>query len=216
MIKKICSLILIFILSGCTCNYTLKIDSKGVEEKVKVIEKDSSLFNHQYPNGVTVKQMFEKIKENKITGEESDYPYTMDIDITDKKLEANISNAYPSLELSSSILTCYTDYILDEENGIVEVKTESENTCFSQYDNLTQIKFVLKTNYKVLNHNADKVIANHYIWYITKDDFDVEFTYSTKEKSFNPLIILYIMGGLLIMYFMFKTFKSYIKKQNEV
>ena len=190
--KKILILLsFVFLLSGCTASYEITINGNHIDEKLKIIETDKTIFDSDLGTGWTLRESLNAILEDDEFG-------TQDYKIKDLSNNNRLGVEYSSLSLesiinSSIINQCYKNPIVDISGDIVIINTGDDFECYDLYDNLDTIKVEFKTNHKVLSSNADEVKNGKYIWNMTRDDIkSIEISYdnSITKINFIPYVII--------------------------
>ena len=106
--------------------------------------------------------------------------------------------------------TCYDKFSVlrykDEEtkDERLLLSTSKENECFNIYtNNLDEVKINVKTNHKVISHNADIVSGNTYQWIINKNNYtnkSIQIILSEKTViDYKTLIIIATIVGSLVV-----------------
>ena len=200
--KKILILFfLVTVVCGCSVNYELEIRNNEVYENMTIIETDSSLFDQENDSGWTMRDSFNAL----IYDDEFAYrDYKVKLIEDSKQLGIKYSRVRAkSLEGSSVINQCYSDFEVRTEGNIVTIDTGDEFECYELYENLDSIKVVFKTNHKVIYTNADYVEGNKYIWDITESgNKNIKISYDKKSTTIdltNYGIVLAVFAVLLIV-----------------
>lgn len=214
--KKIFLLILMFfILTGCTNEYTLVIGKGKIKEsllssvpssKENTCKRDSipecdnnhdeilsvninPLLNN--PNAAYEKKEYTENGENYML---RTYDFTYE----------NFGDSYTLNE-------CFDSYEYKNKMNELYIYATNFTKCYQNSD--VTIKVV--TNYKVYEHNADKKEGNTYIWYINNDNYNTkDLSIRLRSFSLTPYIVwpitVTVAGG--IIYYLYK--KS--QKVNEI
>lgn len=215
-IKIILMIFCLFILSGCSATYEINIKDDKIIENLKVIETDKSLFDKVNDTGWTIRDSFNSILQEDIFSVEE---YKVKSLESEDQLGIEYSSTEESLLNSSVLNQCYTNPIVNKEDDVVTIDTGSNFNCYDYYDNLDNIKIVLKTNHKIISTNADFVDGDSYIWNITKDGnkqlvisyYDSIVNNSTDYKTIIIIISIIVLLGIGL-YFIIRKYK----KTNEI
>lgn len=213
--KKVCILVCLLFLTGCTANYEITLKNNKIQEKLTLIETNQSLFEVENDTGWTLRQVFESLVENK-SDEFSKEDYSVKSLNTDTQLGVEYnSNSTNALTNSSVINQCYTNPTIEVEDNIVTFKTGDDFRCYEYYDNLEYVNIILKIDYSVISSNADAVEDNKYIWNITKDgNKNIEISYEEyKVKDNNYMTIIFI--GIIIIVVGIILYYVYNKSKEE-
>lgn len=173
MKKRILSLIiLLLLLTGCTCEYNLTIDNNVYKEEINLTgenNEENSNINNKW------KVPVDKDEYNKGGDPESNSYISGDIyeyKVTGNILKFNYDFTKSTYPNSSAVSNCYDKLtVLNYENSTV-ISTSSKATCFDEYPLLTSITVNIKVDKPVTSNNADNVNGNVYTWNITKDNHD--------------------------------------------
>lgn len=175
-IKNIILLMVVLFITGCTVDYDLTFDENSVEEKINIIlettdEKENAIHmdNEEY---YAIIEKDKALPYKKIKDESGNYNFTYNYSLSDFK--------------KSRFTNCYDAYSLINEQGYVTFSTTKEFKCLV-YDYMTidNVNINIKTDYKVVENNADEIRDNTYIWHINSENSDnkpILFKYNTKQK----------------------------------
>lgn len=190
--KKIIVLIMILLLTGCSCSYNLVIQNNNVYENLKIlgvseIPVEVELANISNGN-------YEKNIENDIVTYSTNYSL----------------DGYKN----SNLLTCFDSYNIQNNEQSYTIRTGKKFKClpyqYNDFDilNYEQLEITIKTNHKVIKHNADKVENNVYYWHIDERNLDnaeiyFEIDKNIKNYDYIYMIILFIVILIIgiIVYF---------------
>lgn len=192
--KKIFILIFIFLLTGCSSEYTLEFSNNKIKEHAVVTIADSEIpdgntmsdfinpfiNDDQYPFFGKYDKVYKKKveKKNGNTIVKLDYSFTHD--------EFKDSYVYKGCFQNSKFEENKNDYLLHFHGGFYCLKGN-------------EIVINIKTNNIVKEHNANKVSGNTYTWIINKDnvlDTNIKMVISKENKIFR-----YIKYGIVIIFF---------------
>lgn len=162
MKKVIIFLFLVFILSGCTADYTIDIDN-GFNETLSISPSDaeeySVLSKETYRNPAFYdpnyfEEELEVLPEmERYNTSFSNNKYYASYKFKDKYEDSNVANT--ALEQFSIYNTYYS-----------KIDAEDFTPIFSQNETLSQVNVNIRTSKQVLGHNADFVNGNTYTWVI--------------------------------------------------
>ena len=171
MKKRIIMLILvIFLTTGCTCEYNLTIDNNTYKEEIVLTSSDSeelTNFNNEWQIP-TDKETYQNISGDPSTEtniEEDIYNYNL----SGNKLKFDYEFTKNGISNSTAISVCYNTATIQSYDDSIIISTSDKVKCFDTYPPLTEIKINISTDQKVTTHNADSVNGNTYTWYITKE-----------------------------------------------
>lgn len=204
MKKKILLFISLLFITGCSANYDIEIYNDQVKEDMEFISTDSFnwdsevqygfsyrelvLASYEYPYPAFYNAVVDENDTIKLDGVEY---YNNQLISDSSRLGQKLS--YHKFNLNnfheSSILRkCYQYFNMIEQEDELVLSTSLENLCFQEYPMLDNITIHLKTNHKVVSHNADIVDGYHYTWNLTRDqkeDSAILLTIKKDEYIFN-------------------------------
>lgn len=207
--KKILILIIFMVLlSGCTATYELNIKDGKVKEKLRLIETNSAIFDVRNDSGWTLREMQESMLAKDSFASKN---YKVKSLNNNNQLGLEYTSTNEQLFNSSILNQCYINPVVDIRDGIVTLNTGNNFKCYEYYDNLDEIKIILKTNHEVISTNAEEIHGNSYIWNISKESnkqIEISYYENFTKKTFNwfnvviiVLILAAISGGI---YFLIK------------
>lgn len=216
MKNKFLLLIPILLLTGCTINYNLEIDSSSITEtitgtvtKEEIELKDKSTGVNIYRNYLYNDQKVFKDKDNL---------YKRSITEEDDIVKYNYSYTYRNNYKNSRIIdTCFDNSVVEETDEFYYISLTGNFNCL--YSDKVTIN--VTSDYAVLENNADKVNDNTYTWVINKeDDVDISITVSkelkyeqeTKRKTISTF---QIVGLVVLIILSLITYILYKKKNSE-
>lgn len=208
MKKNIIVLIaLVVILTGCSNEYNLTFSNKGVKEEIitTILSSDIKTQSQAEKNaGIE--------SDDRITPfiEEEQYPFAND---TTKKYDKKVDKknglttvnltynySFDEYKKSKAYTQCFKYKSLDyNDNGYL---LEMSGIFYCLYGD--EVKINIKTNNKVISHNANKVSGNTYTWIINKDnvaetDIKINISKESTIKSYAMYIVLGILAIVLIV-----------------
>ena len=211
--KKLFILICLLLLTGCSVEYDVKITGDKITEKAKLIETNVSLFDSKIGDNYTMREALKK----EVKGDTySDRNYKIKMIESNSEIGLSYKNATTDYSSSFVFNMCYENPVFDRNKKIVRIDTGDDFNCFDFYDNIENIKVVIKTTNKVLSSNADQVIGNSYIWNITEyGNKRVNIEYEEKDYSYIYAII-YILFAIFVLFVTFSIIKIRMKKNNSI
>lgn len=207
-IKLILFVFLFCMLTGCSVDYNLEFKDRVLSETIKIDASDSD---------ITIEEIEKMLEEQVYREEEEQQPYK--VKQSNKKIQLSQRYNVQTIKNSPLLNQCYTAYNFLENENYYDLTTSEVFTCnpfdYMYIDNL-QIK--IKTNHKVINHNADRVEHNTYVWNITRENannkpIQIRFSKETKENNIG-LIILGITVIIAIIILGVVLWKK--KKNNQI
>lgn len=189
--KKIMLMFLsLFLLTGCTAEYTLNIDEKmdNFEENL-TLSTDINSDDYDYlKNYDRPKPIDYKITGYSETDEKMDGVIYYDLYKKDDYDKTSLTYSYNfsrSQFLNSGIVhTCFSGitYFTDDQDNTT-IKTSSGFQCFSKYPPLEEVVVKIVTKKNVVYHNADSVKDNTYTWRIKKNNENRNIHIIVNEKK---------------------------------
>ena len=230
---------LLFILSGCTATYDLKISEKGFSENLKInatsISENNEVVNYPLLAYVTDNEgddssLSEEDKFKKIKG--IDY-YNDSISQDDNGFNI-IKYSYQfdkSRFLDSSIINRSFSRVIikkydsngDGKDDYTYLTTSDDFSLFDDYNNLEKVTIRITCNYKVISNNADSREDNTYIWTFSRGDMEsINLIYDTSSKiddrnlfEKNSMFVTFVII-VIIFSLVYLLVKKISKKKNEV
>lgn len=200
-IKKFIIISLVILFSGCSAEYNLDIHDDIFSESIKVSLSnfdDTDLIptfdedNQYVSSSSTLDLIYDKTKED--DGENSIYTYTHDFSFDEFK--GSLNNK------------CFDNLKINEEEGIYSLTAYGFNCLNGHQTFADDYKINIKTDYKVINNNADEVKGNTYTWYLDQKENkkkNIIFQYSktkkevSKDNIFTPIIISIVVASLILV-----------------
>ncbi len=206
--KKIMILVLLFFVTGCSAEYNLEFHDKILSETINI-----SAFNES----ITEEQIKNLIESYIPTDNEN--PPIYQVKQNHKEVQLFAKYNIQSYQKSKLLSQCYLAHNLIDSGDYYDLTTSETFTCNPfDYMLIDELKIKIKTNHKVLSHNADLVEKNTYIWNITVENsqnkpIQIRFSKETKEDN-KVLIILGITAIIAIIILMIVFIVSIISKKN--
>lgn len=235
--KKIISMILImFILTGCTVKYDIKIDSDGIHEISEFAQDKSIDWNEKLDIywGYSVNDFMED-NYNTYTGSlkgGSENYYTMQKEpgVEYYKKERILTQSQNGIRflydftkenygLSKIATYCYQDINYKEKDKNINIKTSNEFECFNYYKMLDSVEVNVTTSwdYEVISSNADKEKDGKYTWIITKENASNKPIEINIKKVFNWRLALIIAIPILIVaVIVYIVLRKKLSKNNQI
>ena len=213
--KKVLFIILImFLMTGCTVDYELKFNSNRIVETIDgKVKKDIA---NDPANGTSVNMYYDFIYNDNIALVDSDDKYKKSISEEGDYINFNLEYTYKNnLDKSRLIRNCFENYDIKETKDYLYVKLSGAFGCL--YDD--EVTVNVKTDYAVMENNADKVKDNKYTWILTSEDNESIELFVSKNIISNTdveakpnyfriigFIVLIVLSG--ITYFLYKKKNS--------
>ncbi len=208
--KKILLLItFLFILTGCTINYELKINKDDINEMITgTVTKEESDID---PEETSLNLFYTLVNFEQSALFNADSFYDKKITEKDNYLEYNANYTYINNFKDSNIInTCFEKHEINETDDFYDIHLSGNFYClFSKKININ-----ITSNMAVLENNADSVNKNTYSWVIDDSkDVDILLTASKNIEAFNAkeesvfsvykiitfiLLIILIIASLII------------------
>ena len=203
--KYIFVILLMFIMSGCSIDYTLFISDKGFDETIKVNVIDN-LENTKF-----VERDYNPLHYS------DDIIYDKDVKKGNENIDVKLHYNYSLEEFSNANSFNQAFY-----KRKIKITKDIINIDLSELKGLNvgvDFDIKIKTNNKVLSNNADTVKGNTYIWHVddkNKENVNVKIKIKRGilNKKDNSNIIVYIVLGIImvssiaIAYFTYKRRKK--------
>ena len=174
MKKRIISLLIICLLfiTGCTCQYNLKIENDTFKEEIVITISDASeqnAINKEYKIPID-KEVYN------YPGDEGGNNYN-DAEIYDYKIGDNNVTfshdfSFNTYSTSSAISECYDTITATNYSDSIVISTSNKANCFDKYPTLTSLTIRIIVDKEVVNHNADSVSDKTYIWNLNRNNAD--------------------------------------------
>ena len=168
-------LITIFLITGCDVKYEVDLTKdNSYYEKTEI--EENNLTTDAYSIMRNYNDFVYAIYSDRVTDLEEKDPNFEYYNIINNSNETKgfITLSYTfnnqNIEKSNIIKTCYDNITFLNNAKDINIKTSSKFLCFEEYPDLKNVEIVIKTDKTIINHNADKVEGNTYIWNITKEN----------------------------------------------
>ena len=208
MNKKVILLLLVsfFLATGFTSEYNLEVD-ENLEETVNI-----NILKEDFENPNTKAPYLLNATQNAIMDDEKPKPY--DKKIKEQPEFTNITLKYTytpeEFEKANYASTCFQGHTYLKKNNYIYFDGFGEFYCLTG----KEVKITVTTDKLVMNHTADNVDGNKYIWKIdadNKDNVDVAIQIDlTKNKNEKPkqdkkvigtfkIVIGILIGGTIVI-----------------
>lgn len=180
-----------FFLSGCTATYTLNIDEEMSDElNIYMSDSEYKKFNSDPNNYLIMQYANQDGGYDTYNGEKIDGLEYYDMQKDDTKKNVTFTSEIDNDKFNEMTLIKYTfrNYTIKATDDELYIKTYKGFDFI--YDQLSSVKIILVSPYKVLYSNADSVNENKLIWNITKTNKEnayIEVNYAT-DMSFDEEI----------------------------
>lgn len=176
---------LLFCCTACSINYNIELNESNYYEKIYAIENHIDYFkknNNSYKNLVGY---------NKLNVEtELDQPQDLDYLKLYNYFNVIESGAYFDGEIRSfaeynfGLYKCYDDYILENNDNIITLKTSGNFLCDNILSQTDNFYVNIKSDYKLIETNANTVENNVYTWNL-KENVDKNIILKLKVENLN-------------------------------
>lgn len=212
-IKILVSLILL--LTGCSANYKVEFVDGKVKEDVYLFTDNESFIEQTKENTEKVvyqMYLFDKDYDNfetKLEYDEYNTGFNYHTDFTFKKTK----------DWESVVRQCYDEIAIIKSKDSITIQTSNEFLCYKNFKELENVSITFKTNYVVIDNNADSVSSNKYIWKIEKEDAQYKPLYikmqnkqikaGSKKENILPFV------GAIIIIIAIISISIFIKKRKK-
>lgn len=234
MKKIIVFLLIIVFITGCKneVDYILEVSPEHIKEKIHLILEDTDYdkvnylndvfyfstnnYNNEKEKGI---EIIKKIKTNNlkpIFDFDNTY-YNKNVEENNITLEHIYNNNY---YLSTVFNSCFNNTYYDSTKDYYVIKGYDGFKCLYK----DEIKVIIKSKYKIIDSNADKINKNEYIWYFNNDNYldnelYIQISKHQKSKISGNWKMYVLIAGILI-YIILKTITKenvvIFKKNNEI
>lgn len=217
--KKIVGLLLILVfVTGCSDDYVLKINPNSIEEEINF-----SIGNDDTEKAILINELF-RVTDINYEDDSAMAGYVIDrLRNYDLSPGYNIENFYTkrvdgdkitlsyiydeyNYDNSNVFNSCFGDVYFDSNEDYYVINGYNQFKCLVK----DKVKVVIKTDYRVINSNADKVDGDKYIWYFTGNNnldhdlyIQVSKKYKRKKMSYWSF---YVIVGLIVGFIIYKFF----------
>lgn len=214
--KKYLLLFALLLLTGCSATYNLDIDSGNFTEKLDIDGASvNSISDLILPLDYDIDEYtIDDVKP----GDEGFYGAK----IKDNGYSLFHTFKYDDYVNSTILNSCYDKVDAKFNDDDFYISTVGKFSCFESYDDLDNVTIKIRSQYKLVSTNADKVDGFNYIWNISRNDTDkgiyIELDTTNRKKSIMDFIrdnnvmvfiIQFVLISLLVLIILF------IKRQND-
>ena len=215
MLKKSLILIVImFLLTGCTIKYNLRIDENFVSEKLFINNVDVSKFNNTY---VPVNSDIDDPNAFKEKSSEVEY-YKMKKN--DDSIILSYDHNFKNFSSAYILNSCYDEVDSYIEDNRFIISTTGSFSCFELYDDIDDVEVVINSQYKLINTNANKINNFDYIWNINVNNLNegiyLELDLNDRKKTvleeiqdsklFNFVVLIIVIVVIMILFLLFRAY----------
>lgn len=238
MKKNLFLIVLLLLLTGCTCRYNLTIDGDDYKEEIMLVAEDN---NEETDLDYEWKIPTNKEEFNLVGDSSTNQKYTSELynyKLIGNTLKFNYDFSKSKYINSTAISICYNKITLLNHNNALVISTSIKAECFEKYPQLNSLTVNIKVDRDVISHNADEKNGKTYTWYIDKSSANnksINLTLSnvikqlpnsnpsksttTKEvkktsNDYTLYISLFII--LILMVFGYFGFKKWSEKNNQL
>ena len=231
MKKKILIFIYLLLLTGCTVNYNIDISDNKIKESSNYYYENrmydsndhNAIFLETFEDFDNLSDIYLAFNEN---FEDKYYKKEMIHDSNGDGI--NLKYTYDFNNYGNSFLfNIFDDSNYVNNDGQIVIDVEEIN-LYDLYDyftlldeNVSSLNINIKTNFKVLENNADSVKGNTYTWNINADSSNDKSLYikiqkvDSKNEKINYTIIFVIITILLIIVIALVFYILKKKKEND-
>lgn len=194
MKNKILFIIILILITGCSVEYNLNIDSSFSEHTVYIPESSEEMIDG------TQYRLPALFSESRLTYDNSnlkEIKYYNIKTLKDNKFSFNFVYDDNQLNDSNIANSCYQFFSVDTKENEVSILTGNKFYCFDVYEELDSVTININSNYKVIQSNADKIVGKKHTWYITRENASnkpIIFVYDKSKK--NMTIMQYLMDNV--------------------
>lgn len=165
--KRIFLIALLFVITGCTVNYDLNIDSDYIDEKVNI-----NLLDDDFSDSAEVE---EQLNYKKRVYNDNNFYYNSKVLATADGYEVTYSYKHDvnNYGQSSFVEKCYGQKTITTTDDLIKINTNPVFYCLIMEDGFyaDAVDINITTQLKVQDHNADEVIGNTYKWHIDESNY---------------------------------------------
>lgn len=194
MKNKSLFIIILILITGCSVEYNLNIDSSFSEHTVYIPESSKEMIDG------TQYRLPALFSESRLTYDNSnlkEIKYYNIKTLKDNKFSFNFVYDDNQLNDSNIANSCYQFFSVDAKENEVSILTGNKFYCFDVYEELDSVTININSNYKVIQSNADKIVGKKHTWYITRENASnkpIIFVYDKSKK--NMTIMQYLIDNV--------------------
>ncbi len=176
-LKTLIILSMLTFLCGCSANYEIEVKNGSIRENSQIlVNKTNESIKEE--NGFSLEEELE-YTYNSIhdidNGQEETKTKHFELNKINNKdnigLSYNNQLTFNNYEESPLIHQCYENINIINKTSSFSINTDKYFKCFDYYKYLDSVTITLKSDYKVLNTNADEEKKGIYYWYINKNNY---------------------------------------------
>lgn len=211
MKRNIILLLAITLLTGCTVNYNIEFEGNQIIETISGTISKEEVEERDNGKGVNIYRSL--LYDNQKVFENKNDLYTKEVTTEGNIIHYNFTYKYlKDYQNSRIIQNCFSNPTIIETEEAYDIKLTGKFTCLKG----EKVTINLKSDYAIIENNANEVNDNVYTWIIDKEEnVDISVTVSKKIKQkqteekpiFTPFkiicfIVLILLSG--ITYFLYK------------
>ncbi len=186
-LKKIFLLMIITCCTGCYVEYDLDISNYTITENIKILEREqddsfSSLIDNTLNTHTSI---YYSKNQNYFENNLSEGFEEYDKSLINYGINLNTYYTVSMYQNGTALNTCYNSVKYSDKYDI-SIKTSDEFLCLNKFKKTEYVKISIKTDYKVLNNNADEVLNDGtMVWVINKNNYKNHPIIINTEKGYN-------------------------------
>ncbi|MEI3530416.1 MAG: hypothetical protein V8Q75_05025 [Bacilli bacterium] len=226
----------ILLLSGCTVDYNLSIDSDFINENISFIENDMSkldtirTYGTFWMDDISYRDLINEYMKMNIASMRDNKSFYDKQLISDNGIGMSLNYKFnlENYQNSKSVYNCYKYFNVSNTDDTYTISTSKDFLCFNEdYPLLEQVNVNITTKYKVLETNATIIDGDTYSWVINKrnaENSQIIIKFQTKSNNIFDniitddnkflLIILGVLGVIGIIIVSYVYLKS--RKNNKI
>ena len=167
----------ILLLSGCTVDYNLSIDSDFINENISFIENDMSkldtirTYGTFWMDDISYRDLINEYMKMNIASMRDNKSFYDKQLISDNGIGMSLNYKFnlENYQNSKSVYNCYKYFNVSNTDDTYTISTSKDFLCFNEdYPLLEQVNVNITTKYKVLETNATIIDGDTYSWVINK------------------------------------------------
>ncbi len=223
----------ILLLSGCTVDYNLSIDSDFINENISFIENDMSkldtirTYGTFWMDDISYRDLINEYMKMNIASMRDNKSFYDKQLISDNGIGMSLNYKFnlENYQNSKSVYNCYKYFNVSNTDDTYTISTSKDFLCFNEdYPLLEQVNVNITTKYKVLETNATIIDGDTYSWVINKtnaENSQIIIKFQTKSDNMfadiinedNKFLILIIgmlgvIGIIIVSYVYLKSRKN--------
>ena len=224
--KKVLVLLLLCLgLCGCTAEYNLTIKEDFFDEQIFINIPYTEIPKPAIDNyrgryvPITINSNESKRYINNVSENGNGYVE-----------KYNYKHEFDTFSKSYFINNCYDNVNIKQNGNLFSIITDNHFNCIVGDDGffVEQVVVNLKTDYKVINNNADEVKDNTYTWIFNESNYqnksiEVEINTNTAKKTLNNVIdnisnkemIIILLVLVILFVILYVYMKGKQKKKNK-